>query len=53
MDEFAAGQLLDWDGRGEGIWTFGKHVPSASDNAELKTMGRTFNSSRGTTFLID
>jgi hypothetical protein len=37
MDEFAAGQLLDWNGRGEGIWTFGKHVPSASDNADSKT----------------
>lgn len=39
MDEFAAGRLLDWNGRGEGIWTFGKHVPSASDNADLKNHG--------------
>ena len=39
FDEFAAGQLLDWNGRGEGIWMFGKHVPSASDNADSKTHG--------------
>lgn len=39
LDEFAAGQLLDWDGRGEGILTFGKHVPSGGDNADLENHG--------------